>query len=227
MKKGNVDINNPQLYKQTRKKKYTIAVSMPELGTHVTNFLEGANYITDKNKPFVLTGTVGEQWVIDGNKLAKTYTFENGDIIDAKTCKSRMKECYNEAGNKITYMQRQRITTKPNSIINWAIFVPKEIICQIPTSWGDILTVNNPNIPHGLGDYIVCSDAGNAPNLEDRWVVNGLIFQNTYDMRAFPNMSIYANRILDELKANKGVYTGLDIERSIEFKNMLRYLNNN
>ena len=82
-----------------------------------------------------------------------------------------------------------KIETRSDTVINWALFVPKNQKLAVPTSWGDVLTANRSGVPHGLGDYLLCSDGGNMPNLSDMWIVNGAIFPSTYDMRAFPNMS--------------------------------------
>lgn len=34
----------------------------------------------------------------------------------------------------------------------------------------------------------MCSEYGGQPNLNDMWIVNGLIFPLTYDLRSFPNI---------------------------------------
>ena len=52
-------------WKRTHKKKYQIFVCMPPLGTKVYNHLEDTHYVTSEKKPFVLSGTAGEQWVRD------------------------------------------------------------------------------------------------------------------------------------------------------------------
>ena len=179
--------DDPIKYKKTRKKKYTITASMPPMGTQVHNKLEKANYVTNENKKFVLTGTVGEQWVIDAGKLAKTYTFEDGTQITPDALKRKLVKGIKN-GQEFPCLKPFRVTTQPG-VPNWAVHVPKQYVFQIPTSWGDVLTVNDPSLPHGSGDFIVCVDAGGFPNLNDRWVVNGLIFPDTYDMRAFPNMA--------------------------------------
>ena len=56
---------------------------------------------------------------------------------------------------------------------------------QVATSWGDVLTANRQGIGHGIGDMILCADAGGTPNFNDMWVVNGLIFEATYNQSAF------------------------------------------
>ena len=163
---------------------------MPPLGTRVKNHLERVEYITDQNKRFVLTGTVGEQWIVDAAKLAKTYTFDNGMPITPDSLKARASKMKTKDGKIHIVVKRFKINTQVGAAqpINWAIFVPKRYIFQIPTAWGDVLTVNAPGVPHGSGDFIVCSDGGGRPNLNDRWVVNGEIFSDTYDMRSFSNV---------------------------------------
>jgi hypothetical protein len=96
-------------------------------------------------------------------------------------------------GNRVPIIQPFKIVSMPGPI-NFAVFVPKQYVFQIPTSWGDTLTVNAPGVPHGKGDFIVCADAGGYPNMNDRWVVNGEIFPSTYDMRAFPGLSTAEDR---------------------------------
>ena len=64
--------------------------------------------------------------------------------------------------------------------------VPVNQKISINTAWGDVLQVNAPGVKHGKGDFIVCAvDNNGQPMLNDRWVVNGLIFEDTYDMRPF------------------------------------------
>lgn len=180
-----VNINNPALYKATRKKKYQVYVCLPPIGTKVHNHLEKADYVTDTNKRFVLSGTVGEQWVIDAVKLAKTYTFMDGTPITQETV---VKRCKVTNGQPI--LDWTPLQTLPNGVINWALFVPVKQKLQIQTAWGSVLQVNAPGVPHGQGDFIVCADMNGQPNLADRWVVNGAIFPTTYDMRAFSSLQL-------------------------------------
>ena len=177
------DFNNPALYKKTHKKKYMITAYMPPMGTAVTNFLEQANYITTPEKQFVLIGTVGEQWVIDAAKLAKTYTFPDGSPITQARLK-RMCIPYMHNGVQTGVIREFRVVSKEGPI-NWAVHVPLNYCFQIPTAWGDMLTVNAPGIQHGSGDFLVCSNRGGRPNINDRWVVNGAVFPSTYDIRAW------------------------------------------
>lgn len=193
MQANNIDINkitqmgpayfdNPELYRRTSKKKYEVYVCMPKIGQAVHNKLENANYITEEGKRFVISGTVGEQWVISIDKLAKTYQLPDGAEINPAYLKTKIQQVN---GNSI--IDWFTVVTKPGGGgINWATFVPKQFIFKIKTSWGDVLTVNDPSVDHGNGDFLVCSDGNGIADLSDRWVVNGKVFITTYDMRHFP-----------------------------------------
>lgn len=62
-----------------------------------------------------------------------------------------------------------------------ACFVPKNQQGQINTFRG-IQRINQPGIPHGKGDFVVCTMLPNGtPNLGERWVVNGEIFCTTFN----------------------------------------------
>ena len=170
-------------WKRTSKKKYQIYVCMPPLGTKVYNFLEDVHYETSEKKPFVLSGTVGEQWVIDPAKLFKTYRLPNRQPLNLDFLKTKGHPY------KVDWFKIETIVDTANPVYNWALFVPKNQKLAVPTSWGDVLTANRNGVPHGMGDYLVCADGGNMPNLNDMWIVNGEIFSSTYDMRAFPGKS--------------------------------------
>lgn len=173
---------NPKNWKKTHKKSYEVYVCRPLQGAECTNRLEGTHYVTDENKQFILSGTVGETWTIDVNKLAKTYTFADGAQISDETLTMRC--------NADGQMGWQKLKTRSDANINWAMLIPKSVEnFPVQTSWGDTLLANRPGIGHGLGDFLVCADNGyGQPNLNDVWVVNGEVFPTTYDLHAFPNM---------------------------------------
>ena len=55
---------------------------------------------------------------------------------------------------------------------------------QIKIKYGTMLDVNSKNSisDHNQGDYIVCSkNEDGTPNLNDKWVVDGNVFQKTYE----------------------------------------------
>lgn len=169
-------ISDPANYKTARKKSYTIWCAKPSLGTTVYNNLEDCNYTTTAEKQFVLSGTRGEQWVIDINKLAKTYTFGDGTPITEEALKAKLKN------GVIDWFQVKTITDN-NTL--FAVFVPANYQFQVPTSWGDVLNGNRPEIAHGKGDFVLCANANGQPNVQDRWIVNGAVFADTYDNRGW------------------------------------------
>ena len=184
-----MEMQNPKNWKRTHKKSYEVYVCRPLPGAECTNKFEGTHYVTDQNKQFIISGTAGETWTIDVNKLAKTYTFADGTPITPETL---TKKCDNRG-----QMDWQKMKTRADAGTNWAFFLPKSIQnFPVQTSWGDTLLANRPGVGHGLGDFLVCGDAGGQPNLSDMWVVNGEIFPRTYDLHAFPNMF----NTLDEFK---------------------------
>lgn len=174
--------SNPNNWKRTHKKSYEVYVCRPLPGTQCVNRLEGTHYVTDQNKQFIISGTVGETWVIDMNKLAKTYIFADGTPITDATLS---KKCYSNG-----QMDWEKLITRADRNTNWAMLIPKSIQnFPVQTSWGDTLLANRPGIGHGFGDFLVCADNGcGQPNLNDVWVVNGEVFPTTYDLHSFPNM---------------------------------------
>lgn len=199
--------DNPSNYAKCRKKLYNIAACMPPAGTVVINILEqadvvkmlgGRTYFTadevvkmkSQNSPMfqtlsqlasqgriytvsevknvVLAGTMGEMWVVDFNKLISSYTTVTGDTIkpeDLKTWHS--------------------VRTKPDTSSAFACFVPSNIQGQISTSWGTLLNINGIGVSHGKGDFVIAQDVNGQPNLNKRYVVNGVVFSRTYNNQGF------------------------------------------
>lgn len=176
------DLQDASKWKMTEKKLYEVYTCRPVLGTAVTNKLEGASYTTDKNRQFVMSGTLGEQWVIDIKKLVSTYVLADGREITADVLNSKK-------ANKAGEIDWMRLKTRRNGQKNWAIMLPASVKnYPVQTSRGDTLIANRAGVAHGLGDFLVCSDAGGRPNFNDMQVVNGIVFPTTYDMRPFPGI---------------------------------------
>lgn len=51
----------------------------------------------------------------------------------------------------------------------------------VPTHAGVYLTANKSGIEHGDGDMVVYSVKDNKPNMDDCWLVNGVVFAKTYE----------------------------------------------
>ncbi len=159
-----------------RKKSYEISVCRPAAGTPVHNFLEDVNYTTSVERPFVLKGTAGEMWVVDFAKLFKTYMLADGTPIKNDLPESKL---------GLDMVEWVKIKTKPAAAsTNFAALLPLRVAKEFPvsTSWGDTLLANRNGIPHGEGDYLVCLGTQDGkPNFNDMWVVNGLVFKDTYE----------------------------------------------
>lgn len=149
-----------------RKKNYTMKAEKVVEGTKLYNYLENCEYITNGKKCIKLTGTVGEVWPVTIEKLAKTYTFIDGTLITTDNIPEGEFEIATIVGKTAEIIFAEQVTEK----------------VQVATSWGEVLTANRDGVPHGEGDFIVYANKDGAPNPEDRWVVNGMVFINTYEV---------------------------------------------
>ena len=155
--------NDPDNYIPVSKKVFDRMVYMPEIGTEVYNHLEQSTYTVDENKPYVLIGNKGEEWCVTKATLLKSYELTEADLEQFKVG-----------------MQPTSITTKPG-VPQWATHIDLDDQIKIETSWGEVLT-SNVGDGHGLGDWIICSDKNGQPDLNDRWVLNGEIFEETINI---------------------------------------------
>lgn len=153
----------------TGKTDYQIQGKMVSKDTEVYNALEDVHYTAHPNgEDVILKGTAGEEWVTRLSKVMKTYTKPDGAALTA------------EDFTPDTYIALKTIPTTGN----FACFVPASVKVSVNTAWGDVLHVNRDGVPHGEGDYLVCAAGEDGkPDLSDVWVVNGEIFENTYDMK--------------------------------------------
>lgn len=205
---ANTNVNNGNVlqlmsdasnWKKTRKNSYSIWATIVQHRVKVENNLEGASYITTAAKCVVLSGTRGEQWVTSLDKLAKTYYFSNSideslprKAFDASNPNSATYDA-SQVINKKSIMARGKkgvmpwtsVTTIPhgNTYTNFCFHVPLSVKnLPIQTSYGDELLANREGVQHGIGDFVVCSmNPDGTPNLRDCWVVNGLVFLDTYN----------------------------------------------
>lgn len=181
-----INIYDMSKYHRTHKKQFVIEASIPPVGTGVHNRFEMSSYVTSDEYRVVMTGVLGEQWVTFIDKLVNSYTFADGSPITREILNSKI--VYGKrAGIHHKCILPFRIKHKVG-IVRWAMHVPVRHKIQVQTAGGTVLTANDPSIPHGYGDYIICADLNGLPNFNDMWVVNGLVFQTTYDMRAFSNL---------------------------------------
>lgn len=144
----------------------------------------GGAYVVGEKTPLVISGTVGELWCVDWNKLTRTYSMLNGAPIQPTT-------------NEFDW---RKVKTRPDGMEYFACHVPFTQKGKIQTAWGAVLELNScagcPEFEkikqgvkkscqscklHGKGDFVV------ATNPNDRWVVNGNIFATTYNTQGWTN----------------------------------------
>lgn len=133
---------------------YTVSVEKAAPGTECYNYLEDNEYVTDSDRCFIVTGTAGEQWPINGDKLKSKYGLDPDSI---------------EVGERVS----ASVTGGGNEV--YAVKTTEQVL--IETAWGDTLIANRNGIPHGDGDMIVST----SPDFTgDVWVVNGEVFEGAY-----------------------------------------------
>lgn len=86
-----------------------------------------------------------------------------------------------------------------NGVLDWNVvrFIPNSaellMACHVPTAykgqiqtWMGIMTINDPSLQHGRGDFVVAKvDAMGVPSNTMRFVVNGTVFADTYDIHGW------------------------------------------
>ena len=152
------------MMKEYNKGNYTMKAEKVAPGTELYNYLEDCHYTTSEDKCIKLIGTVEEVWPVTPEKLAKTYNYVDGTLIDVNNIPEGEFEIITIVGDSAETIFAERVT--------------KQV--KVETSWGEVLTANRDGVPHGNGDYIVYANKDGKPNPNDRWVVNGLVFENTY-----------------------------------------------
>lgn len=168
---GKYDISTTGLtddmFKSVQKTEYEVTLSIPKVGEHLYNALEASYYEVSENRPYLLTGTCGESWVVNYDKLRKAYVLLDGTEIPE----------YTELDAPI------RIKTKGADEGIRACKLPLQYEnLPIETGWGDYLFVNRRGINHADGDYIMLCGTLNSDGTVDgdMWSVNGEVFKNTY-----------------------------------------------
>ena len=147
-----------------KKKSYAMKAEVVAVGTEIYNFLEDCHYTTNESKCVKLIGTIGEECPVTLEKLAKTYTLADGTHITQENIPAGVFDI-------VTIVDDSAETIFAEQTIEQT---------KVSTSWGEVLTANREGVPHGDGDFIVFANKDGKPNPDDSWVVNGMVFNNTY-----------------------------------------------
>lgn len=160
-----MNLNNVLINKKfikVKKKQYNVQVYKPPYGTKIYNFLEDSIDYTDIEKPYVIIGILGEEWTMTENKLKQIYNVDINNISETPIIISTK--------------------TDENSPKNFCIHIPLNIKLEVLTFFKNILKANRDNIDHNDGDYLFCTaDENGNPNIKDKWIVNGMVFDKTYE----------------------------------------------
>lgn len=192
-----IDIRDPKNWKRTCAKQYEVYICMPAPGTKTRNALEKCVYTTNQERPFIISGTLGETWTIDADKFASKYGVRKTEgLVPVDINK------YNQAYLNGQTIDWRKFEARPGQSRVWAFFLDIDKYGNaaknfpVNTSWGDKLTANRTGVPHGHGDFLLCEDANGRPDLNNMWVVNGRVFVRTYDLRQFRNLGITQNEFI-------------------------------
>lgn len=125
--------------------------------------------IVSKPSHLVLCGTEGQFYVSDYSFVRAQYSvFSNNNYVNL--------DAIPELATKEFNWRRVRANSD---------YAAKTFACFVPVKQSFVLgnqVVNERGIQHGKGDFIVCSKLPNGqPDLRNRWVVNGLVFSDTYN----------------------------------------------
>lgn len=163
----------------------------PKIAAGVQQLLQiGKAYLVKDDQTFALCGTQGELWCISAQALAQKYVWasDDGRINKASFEQRAHYKSYNlpNAQTRVEHwdLQWTKVRTVPDNSPAFACFVPANMLGQIPTSLA-ILNINYPGVNHGKGDFVIAGSIGGQPNLNDRHVVNGVVFGATYDNRGW------------------------------------------
>lgn len=137
--------------KYQKRTDYYIEYEIVKPGIKVYNFLENADYITDKENCVIMTGLIGEQWVINIETLKRLYVVD--DYMLSVGCCAYV---HPRAVNNIIYAE-----------------VAKEIT-EVTTKYGTKLTAHP-------GDIIAYTDNNGQPDYTNIKVINKDVFPCTYE----------------------------------------------
>ena len=158
----------------------------PKIAAGVQQLLQaGKAYLVKDDQTFVLCGTQGEMWCISAQKLAQKYVWASDDSrIDTTSFKQRAYVTSSVPSGERWLLHWTKVRTVPDNSTAFACFVPANMQGQIATSWA-MLNINGSGVNHGKGDFVIAGNAGDQPNLNSRYVVNGTVFGDTYDNRGW------------------------------------------
>jgi hypothetical protein len=170
-------IDEANTYRATERRSHIVYICMPYFGTNIRNYLTGEKFIVNEENPVVVSGVAGEMYATPLKNILREYSLPDGASV-YDYLKQRFK-------SKTLFFDWMKVKYTPAAFSPrfYALFIPETERFRLTTANG-IFDVNHPDFEHGGGDFIVCNELGVAePNLQNRWVVNGIIFRRIFSMR--------------------------------------------
>lgn len=195
-----------------------------------TNILEQNNWTTSPERPYIITGTVGERWTVKASNIETTYDVNIDDIgiTPIKVATKDPKDQEFLVAYRIPEGQTAHVTP------SWAFKEDGSI------NESQIMIANSKEsqIPHNGGDYIV---AKHIPGRKSFWqllrnsrkkkkiaelydprIVNGEIFKNTYDIADTQEEIIDKYKTTDEKIENRRLKI-LKVESELETSKLINW----
>lgn len=139
-----------------------VRVRRPAPGTKVNDTLHNSGTATTEAEPYIVTGTVGEEWCCSLEKLVQTYNISRED---AEGIGDHFTTLCTRVGSDAT-------------VVLAALMPVEGGVFEVITPTGNVLSGNQPGLDHAWGDFIITS----MEDSNDQWVVNGRVFFNTYQL---------------------------------------------
>lgn len=177
--------NDPKYYRITNLKRMRVNICLPPLGTKIRNITKGVIEETTKKYPFVVTNSGEKQSLLSLEEVLSGYTIESSTELTLDYLNSKKKKAV-YGGKKFDVIEPFAVYSK-KGIPLMSVFIPKEYVFEFKKTKGSVILVNDPNINHFKGDFIVCTIKDGMPDLSNRWVVNGEDFPKIYNMKSYPN----------------------------------------
>jgi hypothetical protein len=158
-------------FKPTNKESYSVYACVAPVGTKFENPLENASYETKNADTVILSGTQGELWTTDKNRVANTYRL-NGEAIDFDKIS---KDC----GADGVCADWVEIQTKPQPQGSvFAMQLAENQTATVETSWA--------TLEAKPGGFIVCDAKDGKPDMTSLRVIDEEVFMKTHNLEAFP-----------------------------------------
>lgn len=150
--------------------------------------LLSATQKVNKTQPIVVSGVLGELYVISVHDLCHSFAFQ--DTIERQSVKDTVQVdiCQKSIDLRSTIhgMDWQKIVCKLSTTRYLACFVPVEYQLTVPHVISGYATVNAAGVGHGKGDFILIDPnkvVNNNPLSAVVQIVNGMVFGKIFNIR--------------------------------------------